>query len=66
MPFVKAKGIDGLVFIPDTENSTHKKHPCRDCSACRNCSDSACRICLHTKSRNSGKNQSLASKTKKR
>jgi hypothetical protein len=46
MPFIKMKGVDGLVYVPDTEGLSDKKHPCTDCESCQHCSDARCKICL--------------------
>ncbi len=46
MPFVKMDGVDGLVYVPDEEAPSTKKHPCPDCEACQHCSDARCNICL--------------------
>ena len=46
MPFITMKGIDGLVYVPDTESLSDKKHPCPDCESCQHCSDARCKICL--------------------
>ncbi len=63
MPFIEMDGVDGLVFVPESEDKIPKKHPCKDCSACRQCSDACCRICLSNKYKAKTK---LASKPKKR
>ena len=49
MPFVEMDGVDGLVYVPDPERLSDKKHPCRDCETCQHCSDSRCNLCLQKK-----------------
>jgi hypothetical protein len=44
MKFRTIPGIEGKVFIPD-EAPSKRKHPCRDCYACQQCSDDRCRVC---------------------
>ena len=46
MPFIKMDGVDGLVYVPDPEPISNKKHPCPDCETCQHCSDARCNICL--------------------
>ncbi len=49
MPFVEAKGIVGLVFVPDEVKN--KKYNCDDCFSCQFCSDARCATCLSEKAR---------------
>lgn len=51
MPFIEMDGVDGLVYVPDPEPLSAKKHPCPDCEACQRCSDSRCNICLRDQCR---------------
>ncbi len=44
MAFKRAKGVAGLVYVPD-ERGGAKKHRCRDCHFCQWCSDERCRLC---------------------
>jgi len=46
MPFIEMEGVDGLVYVPETESPVARKHPCVDCEVCQHCSDTRCRICL--------------------
>lgn len=39
------EGIEGKVYIPETEPCELKKHPCKDCFSCQRCSDDRCRLC---------------------
>lgn len=45
MAFIRMKGIEGLVYVPEDEQSP-KKHPCVDCYRCQWCSDNRCGLCL--------------------
>lgn len=45
MAFVRMKGIEGLLYVPD-DNDNKKKHPCEDCHCCQWCSDNRCSLCL--------------------
>jgi hypothetical protein len=47
MGFVRMKGVEGLVYVPD-EDSGPKKHPCPDCHFCQWCSDNRCELCLES------------------
>jgi hypothetical protein len=58
MPFIKMDGVDGLVYVPDTHVKTKKKHPCKDCEVCRQCSDACCHICLRSNKKNAKKRKS--------
>lgn len=49
MAFVRMKGVEGLVFVPDRDE-TAKKYPCEDCFYCQWCSDNRCALCLTSKS----------------
>ena len=44
MAWVKMKGVEGLVFQPESHGK--KKHNCPDCFECAWCSDARCKICL--------------------
>lgn len=44
MGFESIPGIEGKVFVPD-EAPGERKHPCRDCFRCQQCSDDRCRVC---------------------
>jgi hypothetical protein len=48
MGFVRMKGVEGLVYVPD-EVDGPKKHPCPDCHFCQWCSDNRCSLCLEGK-----------------
>ena len=54
MPFIKEKGIDGLVWVPEETDAVCKKHDCPDCEHCNRCADSRCRLCL-SRTRKKGK-----------
>lgn len=41
-------GITGKVYVPDLLEKG-KKHPCKDCFACQNCSQERCRVCRQEK-----------------
>jgi len=45
MPFVRMRGVKGLVFVPEEEPAGKKKHPCPDCKVCQWCSDTRCASC---------------------
>jgi len=45
MPFIRHKGLDGLVWVPEETDAAEKKHNCRDCEHCNHCADSRCRLC---------------------
>ena len=44
MAFQTIPGFEGQVFVPD-EGPGERKHPCRECYACQQCSDDRCRVC---------------------
>lgn len=46
MPFVRIKGVAGLVFEPESLKKEKKKHNCTDCLECGWCSDSRCSLCV--------------------
>jgi hypothetical protein len=46
MAFVSMPGLKGKVYVPDESGSGSKKHPCKDCFSCQQCSDDRCRVCL--------------------
>ncbi|CAB1085508.1 hypothetical protein D1AOALGA4SA_12996 [Olavius algarvensis Delta 1 endosymbiont] len=46
MPFVKIAGLKGKVYVPQAPDGFSKKHPCRECFSCQNCSGDRCRVCL--------------------
>lgn len=53
MPWIKVKGLPGLVYEPEGaggDSCGKKKHPCPDCFCCQWCSDERCRECLKRKS----------------
>ncbi len=45
MPFVRIPGLEGKVFVPETEPVSRKKHPCKDCHFCQMCTDDRCALC---------------------
>jgi len=49
MPFVKVPGLIGKVYVPEKQDKSLKKHPCKDCFFCQSCSDDRCRMCLGQK-----------------
>jgi hypothetical protein len=49
MAWVKMKGGEGLVYVPDEPDPRSRKHNCPDCYACQHCSDERCRLCLKHK-----------------
>jgi hypothetical protein len=51
MAFVRMKGVEGLVYVPEDTGGS-KKHPCDDCYYCQWCSDNRCELCLKTKACN--------------
>lgn len=55
MPFIRQKGIDGLVWVPEETDASTKKHNCPDCESCNHCADSRCRLCLKGKKMRPGK-----------
>ena len=48
MSFEKAKGIPGIVYVPECSDCT-KKNNCKDCFSCQFCSDERCDLCLKKK-----------------
>jgi hypothetical protein len=46
MPFVPVPGLKGKVYVPEKTRESSKKHPCRDCFSCQQCSNDRCRVCL--------------------
>ncbi len=49
MAWVKMRGLDGLVWQPDPQPASQRKHNCRDCYSCQMCSDTRCAQCLTRK-----------------
>ncbi len=47
MGFIRMKGIEGLLYVPDEDGP--KKYPCPDCHFCQWCSENRCSICLNRK-----------------
>jgi len=54
MPFIRVPGTPGLFYVPDSDCSRPKKHPCPDCHFCQMCSDERCRLCLGSQARGGG------------
>jgi hypothetical protein len=48
MAFIRLKGVEGLVYVPE-DDGVLKKHPCVDCYSCQWCSDNRCDLCLKAK-----------------
>ena len=48
MAFIRMKGVEGLVYVPE-DDAGLKKHPCEDCYFCQWCSDNRCDLCLKGK-----------------
>ena len=48
MPWQTIPGVTGKVFVPESAVKV-KKHPCKDCFACQNCSQERCRVCQQEK-----------------
>ncbi len=46
MPFVTVPGLKGKVYVSQQPVGCVKKHPCKDCFSCQNCSGDRCRVCL--------------------
>ena len=54
MNFIRIDGFKGKIYIPG-DGISLKKHDCRDCFSCQNCSDERCAKCLSRgKSREAG------------
>lgn len=49
MAYVRLKGCEMQVYVPDGQAASEKKHNCRDCFSCQWCSDERCRACLNRK-----------------
>lgn len=49
MPFVRVPGLRGLLYVPETDGTAHKKHDCPDCFSCQVCSDDRCGVCRKEK-----------------
>ncbi len=49
MSFVRMRGCKMLVFVPEEQSASGKKHNCRDCFSCQWCSDERCKVCLNRK-----------------
>ncbi|MBW2180618.1 MAG: hypothetical protein JRG81_09650 [Deltaproteobacteria bacterium] len=45
MAFVQINGLKGKVYVPDERPDSKKQHPCKDCYACQQCSDTRCALC---------------------
>jgi hypothetical protein len=45
MAFINVPGLTGKLYVPDGSLLGSKKHPCRDCSGCQQCSDDRCHLC---------------------
>jgi len=48
MPFEQRPGLPGKVYVPARDSKCGRKHPCRDCFACQNCSNERCGLCLRS------------------
>jgi hypothetical protein len=46
MPYVTIRGLAGKVYVPQAPEGGLKKHACKDCFSCQNCSEDRCRVCL--------------------
>ena len=46
--FVRVPGLSGKVYVPEPCPAASKKHPCRDCFGCQQCSDERCSLCRST------------------
>ncbi len=46
MPFVLIPDMPGKLFVPEQQDDSKKKYPCKDCSSCLHCSDERCALCL--------------------
>ena len=49
MPFVEIPGLIGKVYVPERQEESFKKYPCKDCYFCQSCSDNKCKLCLNFK-----------------
>ncbi len=58
MPWVRIKGLPGMVFEPEEPPPCRRKHNCRDCFSCQMCDDVRCDLCRR---RNSKKNHTRRS-----
>jgi len=47
MNFTTVPGLTGKVYVPKQSARNDKKHLCKDCFSCQNCSDDRCRVCLN-------------------
>jgi len=45
MTFINVPGLAGKLYVPDGRPPGSKKHPCRDCFGCQQCSDDRCSLC---------------------
>jgi len=45
MPFVRIPGLVGKVYVPETQPEQEKKHRCKDCFCCQQCSEERCQLC---------------------
>lgn len=45
MPFIMVPGLSGKVYVPEPCAAASKKHPCRDCFGCQQCSEDRCSLC---------------------
>jgi len=46
MAFVSVSGLKGKIYVPEKQQESLKKHPCKECYFCQFCSDDRCRVCL--------------------
>jgi hypothetical protein len=49
MIFIKVPGLEGKVYVPRTDLSAPKKHPCKDCFSCQMCTNERCKLCRENK-----------------
>jgi hypothetical protein len=49
MKFKKVSGLEGKVYVPQTDLRAHKKHPCKDCFSCQMCTNHRCKLCRENK-----------------
>ncbi len=45
MRFVEMPGLKGKIYVPERQEESFKKHPCKDCYFCQLCSDDRCKLC---------------------
>ncbi len=45
MAFKQLPDNKGMIYVPEPEANSQKKHPCSECFSCQWCSNERCALC---------------------